>query len=102
MCATYRHEEADQVLWWATCPEDEAELELYARKGVLIRIGIGESTSDGQRYPLYREQRSLMEAILEDLEAQGLVVRTGVTRPGRDGRMQPVYVAARYAPKRGP
>ncbi len=100
MCAANRQENAGQVLWWATCADDQAELELYARRGVLGPTGSYENTTDGQRYVLYRETRSLFEAILEDLEAEGLVVRTGETRPGPDGKMQPVYVAAQYASRK--
>jgi len=99
VCAAYRQERTDHVLWWATCPEDQYELEMYADKGVLVATGSYETATDGERYPVYREKRPLFDAILEDLEAEGFVMRTGETRPGRDGRMQPVYRAIPYTPK---
>ena len=98
--STHRQETSDGVLWWATNAEDQAELEAYATRGVLAPIGYGTSTPGGQRCLVYRENRSLTGAILEDLEADGLVVRTGETRPARDGRMEPVYVAIQHAPRR--
>lgn len=100
MCATYRQEEPDHVLWWATSPEDQAELEHYARKGVLVRIGDHKDATDGLRYALYREKRCLVTAVFEDLEAEGLLARTGETRAAREGRIQPVYVHSKYAPKK--
>jgi hypothetical protein len=95
-----RHETADQVLWWATNPRDRAELEVYAKKGVLVPIGYRKMPTVGPRCLVYRETRSLVGAILEGLEADGLAVRTGETRPGRHGRMEPVYVAVPQATNR--
>ena len=95
-------ETAGQVLWRATNPADAAELELYASRGVLVAIDGHETSPDGSPCVVYRETRSLVGAILEDLVAAGLAVKTDRTRAGRDGKMEPVYVAARYASEGSP
>src|SRR2546425_6370074 len=100
MCALNRQERTGHVLWWATSPEEQSDLEMYADRGVLVATGSHKNATDGQRYPVYREKRALFEVIFEDLEAQGLVVRTDETRPGPDGRMLPVYRAVQCTPKR--
>jgi hypothetical protein len=98
MCAANRQERNGHVMWWATCPENQSELEMYADKGVLVATGSYENSTDGQRYPVYCEKRALFEAILEDLEAGGLIIKTG-ERPGREGRLLPVYGAVPHTPK---
>lgn len=99
MCAPNRQERNGRVLWWATCRENQSELEMYAARGVLVATGSYHHATDRQRYPVYREKRDLFEVIFEDLEARGLIVRTGESRPGPDGRMEPVYAAVPYKPK---
>jgi len=99
MC-THREERGKQVLWWATRPGEQAGLEHYARRGLLVPIGWHENTVDGRPYVVYREARSLVQAILDDLEAKGLVYKTGETRPARDGRMQPVYARVKNDSRR--